>query len=272
MRRIIVPTDYSNAAWNAFLYAVKLAENLQAEVLLLNAYHEPHGGTTTMHMLDKVMQKDSEKGMEKLLEKIETTGAGKTVNIQSKSVHLGVVDGINSQIKEHDDQLIVMGSLGETGALEKLMGSTASAVVNKAKCPVFVIPPDATFSSHGRLVYAVGLSHVPEKEDIGLLKQLAELSSPGKVDAVHVTKNGGKSEEEIRSLVSTLLPDIPSNVHLVSGDDVSDVLAEYVGESPNDLLVLVRKKRGILHRIFQENVIKDITLGADRPLLILKAQ
>lgn len=270
MRRIIVPTDFSNAAWNAFLYAVRLAENLEAEILLLNAYHEPHGSTTTMHMLDKVMQKDSEKGMKKLLEKIETTGAAANVNVHGKSVHLGVVTAVNSQIKEHDHQFIVMGSLGETGALEKMIGSTASAVVNKAKCPVFVIPPDATFVSEGRLVYSVGLNHVPEKEGTSLLKELTRLTSLGRLDAVHV-RDGSKSDAEIHSLVGSLFKDIPYDVHIISGDDVSDVLAEYVGESTHDLLVLVKKKRGLLHRIFKENVIKDITLGAERPLLILKA-
>ncbi|MGI9544431.1 MAG: universal stress protein [Cyclobacteriaceae bacterium] len=271
MRRIIVPTDYSNAAWNAFLYAVELAGHLEGEILLLNAYHEPHGSATTMHMLDKVMQKDSEKGMEKLLEKIETTGAAANVTVQGKSVHLGVVDALNSQIKEHDQQFIVIGSLGETGALEKMIGSTASAVVNKAKCPVFVIPPDATFVHEGRLVYSVGLNHVPENEDISLLMQLTRLTSLERLDAVHV-KDGSKTDAEIRSLVDSLFKDIPFDVHIISGGDVADVLAEYVGESKNDLLVLVKKKRGLLHRIFKESVIKEITLGAERPLLILKAQ
>ena len=271
MRRVIVPTDFSDAAWNAFAYGVELAKNLNTGMLVLNAYREPHTGASTLVSLEEILKQDSQRGMNKLVEKIESSGIGKDLSIAHKSVHLSLVEALNSQIKEHDEQVIVMGSLGESGTLEKIIGSNATAVIERAKCPVFVIPPDATFSSHGRLVYALSFDHVPESEDIALLKALAELNPSGKLDAVHVRK-GETSETDIRSLADTILRHIPSDLHILSGNDVSDVLADYMDDSQSDLLVMVKKKRGLLHRIFQHNVIKEITLGASKPLLILKVQ
>ncbi|MCG2616283.1 universal stress protein [Terrimonas sp. NA20] len=43
MKKIIVPTDFSDAAFNAATYAVEMALELQLELLLLNVYQIPVG-------------------------------------------------------------------------------------------------------------------------------------------------------------------------------------------------------------------------------------
>ena len=41
MKKILFPTDFSETAQNAFLYALNLAHGLNAEILVLNSYEIP---------------------------------------------------------------------------------------------------------------------------------------------------------------------------------------------------------------------------------------
>lgn len=41
MKKILFPTDFSDNSNNAFVYALKLAEKLQAEVITLHVYQFP---------------------------------------------------------------------------------------------------------------------------------------------------------------------------------------------------------------------------------------
>ena len=47
MKRILVPTDFSDTANKARDYAVQLAQILGAEIILINTYHIPYAGATS---------------------------------------------------------------------------------------------------------------------------------------------------------------------------------------------------------------------------------
>jgi hypothetical protein len=79
-----------------------------------------------------------------------------------------------------------MGTLGETGAIEKLIGSNASNVVAKVKCPVLVIPNDVNFSFSKKIVLAANFHNVPEKINLRLLEELCLLHPSDKIEVVHV--------------------------------------------------------------------------------------
>lgn len=271
MKRIIVPTDFSNSAWNAFLYAAKLAEKINAELIIINSYMVPRSGAANIISIRTIMKEDSEGELKNWMKKIKETGIGDNLVIKEKSIYGSLVDTLKSQIKDYGDQLIVMGSLGETGSLEKIMGSNTSKVVAKVKCPVFVIPLDATFSFSRRIIFAADFSNVPENINLKLLKELCFLHPADKLDFVHVVETS-KDAQADHIKFDVFLKDIPFSHQMISGSDVADTLDKYVTQSKTDLLVLIKKKKGLYQRIFQESVTKKLTLSAKIPLLILKAK
>lgn len=269
--RIIVPTDFSDAAWNAFLYAVNLALKINAdELLILNSYKEPHAGAANIVSLEKILREQSESGIKEWLVKIEETSLGDQLPIKGKSIHSTLPEALNSQIQQYDRQVVVMGTLGETGSLERLIGSNASAVVAKVKCPVLVIPPHVDFSYSGKIVLAADFDQPEEPIDLRFLKKLQSLHPSEKLDVVSVVTE--KEAPVEASVLKDILKDIPYRARVISGTNVSDTLAEDVKKSKStDLLVLVKKKKGLFERLFNESVTKKLVLQANIPLLVLKA-
>ena len=48
MKRILIPTDFSENAWVALKYALILAQKLDSKIYVFHAYNVPHAGRNVM--------------------------------------------------------------------------------------------------------------------------------------------------------------------------------------------------------------------------------
>ena len=268
MKQIIVPTDFSKGAWNALLFATKLGDALDVrDITVLNAYHAPHAGAATLHSIDRVMQQDSEEGLGKLMRKVKEAGLSSRFNFRSKSIHSGLLEAINSQITGYNGNLVVMGSQGETGTVEKLFGSNASHVAMNVKCPVIVIPPQAEYQGFHNIALASDF-HGMDSDNLKVLNTINRLNPATKLRIVHVKGDDAHSEQEASMGLSQ--QDLPHELVEISGDKISSALDEYASNNKVDLLILIKKDMGFIENLFHHSVTKSLTLMAHVPLLVLK--
>ncbi|GJM29012.1 MAG: hypothetical protein DHS20C17_16470 [Cyclobacteriaceae bacterium] len=268
MKQIIVPTDFSKGAWNALLYALDIGEALGIrEILILNSYYAPHAGASTLGSIDRVMQQDSENGLREWTNKIKEAGLSAKFNFHSKSVHATLVEGLNSQVHDYNDSLIVIGSLGHTGAVDKIFGSNASDVAAESKCPVMVIPAEAKYTSCKELVLGSDFDQIDER-NLRILKTIDALDPSTKLKIVRVVNKSKPLSTADGDGISQ--DDLPHSTLEISGDNVSNALDEYVSNNRTDLLVLIKKETGFFESMFHRSVTKKLALLAHVPLLVLK--
>lgn len=134
IRKILVPTDFSDAADNALRYAVELASQLGAEIALVHAWQLSAYASPSS---------DLAKGMEADLAK-DLEGAARRYSGHAVTIHrhlrLGVpYVEIVAAGEELGADLIVMGTTGKTGLEHFLLGSVAERIVRTAKCPVLTV-------------------------------------------------------------------------------------------------------------------------------------
>ncbi len=141
IKTILFPTDFSSGARAAMDYALSLAKDYQARLILLYVIQDISIAEwyipSTLSVADLVddMQKNAWKEMDKWA--AETAGKVKDVE---KLVERGVpfVEIIRTA-KEKKADMIVIGTHGRTGIDHMLFGSTAEKVVRKAPCPVLTV-------------------------------------------------------------------------------------------------------------------------------------
>lgn len=144
LKRILFPTDLSDAAGEAQRYACSLAEQYGADLHVLSVVQDvtlvsPDPNSPWVipaSSLDEVKESVS-----KALEKIPDPQwcEGKTVlrTVCSGIPFLEII----RYAKEKEIDLIVIGTHGRTGLVHVLLGSVAEKVVRKAPCPVLTVHP-----------------------------------------------------------------------------------------------------------------------------------
>jgi universal stress protein A len=126
--RILCPTDFSETAQLAFDYAVRLASQVQAEIVLLHAFDKP----ATLTMTGQSIPADPQ-----LQEKLnEMRAALPGVNLK-RVLHAGAPGEVICWLAvDRRCDLIVMGTHGHGGLRHFILGSVAEYVVRHARCPV----------------------------------------------------------------------------------------------------------------------------------------
>lgn len=145
IRRILLPTDFSECGNYALSYAASLARTFKASITCLNVI-EPivptvgySGMTEPLPIADIAdqLEDSAERELPKLAECEECAG----LDVEELVVHGEAASEIVRVAKERDVDLIVISSHGRTGLGRILFGSTAEAVVRHAACPVLVVKP-----------------------------------------------------------------------------------------------------------------------------------
>jgi nucleotide-binding universal stress UspA family protein len=144
LRRILLPTDFSDSAAEALKYACALAEQFEAELHLLHVL-ETHVSTAPQFGMGLALStriQESQQAAEKALKELVDTdwAAGRQI-VRTTSEGPPFV-GIIHYARENDIDIIVLGTHGRSGLPHILMGSVAERVVRKAPCPVLTVRPE----------------------------------------------------------------------------------------------------------------------------------
>jgi nucleotide-binding universal stress UspA family protein len=147
MRRILVPTDFSDQARNAFEVAVAIAQKTGAAIKLLHVVDMPYSSYLFSATGDRVGGDGMEQVyMMKLLEatkhrmaELERAVPHQGVEVVQEVDADNVISKIRRVIRDDKVDLVVMGSKGASGMDEFLIGSNTEKVVRTAECPVLTV-------------------------------------------------------------------------------------------------------------------------------------
>jgi nucleotide-binding universal stress UspA family protein len=134
IKKLLVPTDFSEYSRFALKYAVALAENFQAKVYVIHVHEPyPHGAVLEGIYYDPaIMEEDA-------LDAIV-----KELRVQKIDAEAVFVKGrpfmeIIRQAEQLEADLIVIATHGRKGVSHFVFGSTAEKVVRMAPCPVLTV-------------------------------------------------------------------------------------------------------------------------------------
>ncbi|WP_373651316.1 universal stress protein [Schlesneria sp. DSM 10557] len=143
IRRILFPTDFSAPAKEAQLYAMSLADRFGAELHLLHVVPLviPYPDASFPWVVpEKEMQLQVDAAQQHLVKELDPEWA-KDHTVVYKAVMGLAVDEILGYVKEHEIDLIVVGTHGHSGLARMLIGSVAEKLVRTSSCPVLTVHP-----------------------------------------------------------------------------------------------------------------------------------
>lgn len=205
MKNIIIPVDFSQQSENALKIAASLAQIHGATLLVLHMLElSPAIVSESEYIAPEQMVhllKTGEKRFNSFLDKPYLKGLKITPIIK----HYKVFSEVNDVAKQHEADLVVMGSHGTDGLQEIFIGSNTERVVRSCEVPVLVIKENTTTFHPKRFVFACDF----KEETIPALNKAIAMGKQfgSEMHFVYINVAGDRflSTADIQSRISKLL-------------------------------------------------------------------
>ena len=141
IKRILLPTDFSDCSKYALKYALDLALERKAKLYILHVIQElsiPVGTEEAAYPIAQIyddMEREAKKNIHRLVPKRFREKLRVEYIILRGTPYLEII----KNAKKYNVDLITIATHGRTGISHMLLGSTAEKVVRKAPCPVLCV-------------------------------------------------------------------------------------------------------------------------------------
>lgn len=274
MFTILCPTDFSEVATNAVLYASEIAKRLQGRLHLTHILHPTYVAVDAngLFLADVGLEEMKDKAndrLDKLAKELSNNDISVTV-----STEYGFWDSVLDDLEERvKPDLLVSGTKG-SGSLfsAKLLGMNTLDMINKIHCPVLVVPPNYKFSKLESIVYATDYQF----EDIDhaeFVVKLAKLNG-AKLSFVHVSHDEKKvaSDNELMDWFQEMIEDEidypKTEFNILLDTDTGEALEYYAKSRHVDLMCLAMRQKSPLVQFFSYSNTYKLVADALVPVLV----
>lgn len=141
MKTILAPIDFSKVSDAVVEEAAALARAFDARIVLLTVVQPPVALTEYAALMDIGQltiagEKSAARQLDVIAEKLKSD----FIRVETVQATGSPVALITEQAAECGADYIVMGSHGHTAFYDLLVGSTTHGVLNRATCPVVIVP------------------------------------------------------------------------------------------------------------------------------------
>lgn len=273
MKRILVPTDFSEHAEYALRVAAQIARKNNSEISLLHMLELPHQAGDAMgsgHKIPEIMfyKEKAISNLEKLMDVDYLEGINVSEIIQFEKAF----DGIIKIAKKNEVDLVVMGSHGTSGFHEMLIGSNTEKVVRFSDVPVLVIKNNVGEFKASNFVFASDFS----KEINTPFNQLIEFARifDANLHLVMInTPNSFKPTHLAEKIMNDFMKEFnyPNySLHIYNDVNVEKGILNFANSVDADLIGMCTHGRTGFAHFFNGSISEDLVNHAVRPVITFK--
>jgi nucleotide-binding universal stress UspA family protein len=278
MKKILLPTDFSENAYNAIRYAVQLFSKEECTFFLLNTYtpvlydNEYLTYSSTQPTLTEIYRNNSLKGLERVYRRIKRNFQNEKHQFKKISSFNLLSDELKVQIKENEIDLVVMGTKGATGAEEILFGTHTVHAIKKVKVPLLAVPSHYDFKPPKEVLFPTDY----EMDEIEILKPVKEIvvANSSNLHILHVylqVKLSEEQEKKKRSLGNYFKKN-GHHFYSIADKSVPQAIYDFQEENPVDMLVMINNKHSFFENLLFRPVVNEIGFHVKVPFLVIPSE
>ena len=277
MKRILVPVDFSTNSKKAFRYAVDIASRSEGTIFLYHLFRplkaSEAGVVFDVDEHNRRLQEIVLKKLQRLQKKV-LADTNVNVPVFAYAGRIPVVKNILDFAGENNIDLVVMGTKGASGLKKITLGSNASKIIQRAKIPVLLIPEKFKWETPAKILFTTAI----QKSDSDAILILSELSGlyHAEITMLHVrdphqpeTMKDKKEFERHASAMQKVFKNTKFELRQIDTFSISKTLQQLHKEIPYDILVMIRRTKSLIQKIFVESFTKNMAFITNKPLLII---
>jgi nucleotide-binding universal stress UspA family protein len=273
MKKILVPTDFSEYAYYALKVAAQIAKKNDGEIILLHMLELPHQAGDAIgsgHDIPEIMlfKNAAINKLEDLMNDECLDGLKVSEIIQFELAFNGIMD----ISKKNDVDLIVMGSHGASGFKEMFIGSNAEKVVRFSDIPVLVLKRDEGIFNVDHFVFASDFSDEVRKP----FQKVVEFANKFNAE-LHLVMINTPSSFKPTHIANEIMSNFVSNysinkfsTHIYNDTNVENGILNFANHVDADLIGMSTHGRRGLSHFFNGSISEDLVNHALRPVITFK--
>lgn len=273
MKKILIPTDFSDHAEYALKVAAQIAKKNNGEIILLHMLELPHQGSDAVGAgsdIPEIMffKNAAIRRLEDLMEEDYLDGLKVSEIIQFEMAF----DGILNISQKNDVDLIVMGSHGASGFKEMFIGSNAEKVVRNSDIPVLIIKKEESDFQVNDFVFASNFSDEIKKPFSKVVEFANKFDSTLHLVMVN-TPNNFKSTSEAEATMKTFLSNFnisKAETHIYNETNVEKGILNFSDSINADLIGMSTHGRKGLSHFFNGSISEDLVNHSNRAVITFK--
>jgi nucleotide-binding universal stress UspA family protein len=273
MKKILVPTDFSQHAEYALKVAAQIARKNNAEVILLHLLELPHQAGDAMsasHEIPEIMffKNAALNRLEEMMDSDYLDGLEVAEVVQFDMTFEGIMD----ISKKNQVDLIVMGSHGASGFKEMFIGSNAEKVVRNSTVPVLVIKKEIKNFEVNKFVFASDFSDEAKPAFTKVVNFANEFGAHLHLVMIN-TPNSFKSTLIAQEIMDSFVKNFTVNsysTHIFNDANVEKGILNFANSIDADLIGMCTHGRKGLAHFFNGSISEDLVNHAVRPVVTFK--
>ena len=277
MKNVLIPTDFSDIAWNAIRYAMQFLKNEKCKIYFLHTYTPAFyrmdyalGGAMYSAIPD-VGADVSLSLLEKTLEDVQEQFPNENHSFEILSAFNTLTDEVNEISKKKNIDMIIMGTKGATGAKQLFLGSGTVFVIRKSQVPVLVIPEKSTFNPIRNILLPSDFLAPYKKEEVYNIIEIATMYA-AKITVLHVWEvhDLTESQKQNKDILLKDLKNVSFKQVQVKSKSLPEAVLEYIDENDIDFLAMMNRNHSFFERVLIKQNVDQIGFHVHIPFLVVR--
>lgn len=276
MKRILVPTDFSDCAGYALDTAVKVSQKYGAE---LHVYHRANLNPEFDESSPKAQYEYTEsfamlQYIKKQFALIRKKYGDMVPRIITTYSTGDFVKTVSDYVDAEEIDLIVMGSSGASGFKELVMGSQTQKVVRYAHCPVLVVKHPLENMVFKNIVFASDFSEMAKKPFAKLIEFARKFGSHVHMLNVAAYPRFTITDQDYERMkeFEKLSWNVPCTIHGRGDLDLELGVTHFATETQADLVSIAHFGKEPLKRIFTGSLTENLVNHLEIPVLTINTR
>lgn len=278
MRTVLVPTDFSENAFNALKYACQVFKYENCRIYIVHAYTSEVYGATILEKdsfeeLKKSTLIDSERKLKEVLSEIKEYSPNPRHSYHIVSGIGTLADVTNFWVDKENIDIVVMGTRGKTNDRTLTFGSNTLMIMKHEHCPVLAIPESYQYHAPREVLFPTDFGVTFKRRELKLLgNMMSSFRSTLTFLYIDPIKKMTYVQEDNKLFLRGSLTRSKLLFETIPETDKTTAITKYIERKNYDMLVMVNTRHAYLNEILPQTqtTLRKIGLQVKIPLLVLQ--
>lgn len=275
MKKILFPTDFSDVSKNAFIYALKLADAVNGEIITLHVY-EPDSPAyldvsiylQEIYEYEELGEFENYKDAVPLLRNIAQANDLGHIPISNVLMQGNLVAEVLQISKKEKIDFIVMGTKGATHLRQIFLGTTLTKIMDESKITVLGIPENCEYKTINRILFTTKY-HFEDIEALEKTQNLAKVLN-AHIDCLNIKPPHKVHNDDFAADFKNVFNDSNIAFHSVLSDDTEGAILDFIQQKNINMIAVHIKHKGFFEKMFQVSLSKKLAVNINIPFLSIK--